>query len=181
MLTNSIDMVKLLMQHGAREGLECKFQLVNFDAIERDDEFPVRSDGSKETLSRHLMQLLSEAERQLDESSAPAPSTSPVRVDWDKHIATWKRRVRILRKMKAGLEQLSKFVRETVTQAVRFSNAPLSFARAAQQPEPGTSGSGRRTGGAHLVASTRNRLRRHLHQIQRCFSLKLQFALKVTK
>lgn len=115
-LTNSIDMVKLLMEHGAREGMECKCgrKRKQSDELNLMITVYVRSDGSRETLSRHLVQLLSEAERQLDESNTSAAattsSTSPVRVDWDKHMATWKRRVRILRKMKAGLEQLSKFL-----------------------------------------------------------------------
>ncbi|XP_046632316.1 uncharacterized protein LOC124311980 isoform X5 [Daphnia pulicaria] len=82
-LTNNTEMVKLLIQHGAREGMEY---------------------GSKESLNLHLVQLLNEAEKQLEEKSQP--SSSPVRVDLDKHVALWKRRVRILRKMKSGLEQL---------------------------------------------------------------------------
>lgn len=65
------------------------------------------SDGSKESLSLHLVQLLNDAEKQLEEKSQP--SSSPVRVELDKHVALWKRRVRILRKMKTGLEQLSEF------------------------------------------------------------------------
>jgi hypothetical protein len=67
--------------------------------------FVRESDGSKESLNLHLVQLLNEAEKQLEEKSQP--SSSPVRVDLDKHVALWKRRVRILRKMKSGLEQLS--------------------------------------------------------------------------
>lgn len=67
----------------------------------------MESDGSKESLNLHLVQLLNEAEKQLEEKSQP--SSSPVRVDLDKHVALWKRRVRILRKMKSGLEQLSEF------------------------------------------------------------------------
>lgn len=67
----------------------------------------MESDGSKEVLSLHLAQLLSEAEKQLEEKSQP--SSSPIRADLDKHVALWKRRVRILRKMKTGLEQLSEF------------------------------------------------------------------------
>lgn len=66
----------------------------------------LESDGSKESLNLHLVQLLNEAEKQLEEKSQP-PSSSPVRIDLDKHVALWKRRVRILRKMKSGLEQLS--------------------------------------------------------------------------
>jgi hypothetical protein len=69
--------------------------------------FWLESDGSKESLNLHLVQLLNEAEKQLEEKSQP--SSSPVRVDLDKHVALWKRRVRILRKMKSGLEQLSEF------------------------------------------------------------------------
>ncbi|XP_045027299.1 uncharacterized protein LOC116919246 isoform X4 [Daphnia magna] len=83
-LTNNTEMVKLLIQQGAREGTEY---------------------GSKESLNLHLAQLLNEAEKQLEEKSQPS-SSSPVRIDLDKHIALWKRRVRILRKMKSGLEQL---------------------------------------------------------------------------
>lgn len=69
------------------------------------------SDGSKESLNLHLAQLLNEAEKQLEEKSQPS-SSSPVRIDLDKHIALWKRRVRILRKMKSGLEQLSESRRQ---------------------------------------------------------------------
>lgn len=54
----------------------------------------------------HLAQLLVEAETQLEDKGLS--SHSPVaRIDVDKHVALWKRRVRILRKMKSGLEQLS--------------------------------------------------------------------------
>lgn len=119
------------------------------------------------------MQLLADAEKQLDDSNVPAPSTSPVRVDRDKHAAVWKRRVRILRKMKAGLEQLSKCAFGRLFKMASFQlchSFVLIFptrCRAAAQPEPGTSGSGRRAGGAHLVAPAGNRLRRRLHEIQR--------------
>ena len=70
--------------------------------------------GNKDVLSLHLVQLLSEAEKQLEEKSQP--SSSPVRGDLDKHVALWKRRVRILRKMKTGLEQLSLFCLESCVQ-----------------------------------------------------------------
>ncbi len=109
-LTNNTEMVKLLIQHGAREGMECKLQVsfigqcFLFCWLEI---IWVESDGSKESLNLHLAQLLNEAEKQLEEKSQP--SSSPVRVDLDKHVALWKRRVRILRKMKSGLEQLSEF------------------------------------------------------------------------
>ena len=118
-LTNNTEMVKLLIQHGAREGTECKF-LVSLFHLSVTEIFLVvlltvvvfvrsfvrESDGSKESLNIHLVQLLDEAEKQLEEKSQP--SSSPVgRVDLDKHVALWKRRVRILRKMKSGLEQLS--------------------------------------------------------------------------
>lgn len=72
--------------------------------------------SSKEALSLHLVQLLNEAEKQLDDTSssaatsATASTNSPLRIDQDKHLALWKRRVRILRKMKSGLEQLSQFL-----------------------------------------------------------------------
>lgn len=112
-LTNNTEMVKLLIQHGAREGMECKLMPERF--VYRPfvfcfadwKSFWVESDGSKESLNLHLVQLLNEAEKQLEEKSQP--SSSPVRVDLDKHVALWKRRVRILRKMKSGLEQLSEF------------------------------------------------------------------------
>jgi hypothetical protein len=114
-LTNNTEMVKLLIQHGAREGMECKLMPVNVSALSAIfvfcfadwKSFWVESDGSKESLNLHLVQLLNEAEKQLEEKSQP--SSSPVRVDLDKHVALWKRRVRILRKMKSGLEQLSEF------------------------------------------------------------------------
>lgn len=108
-LTNNTEMVKLLIQHGAREGMECKLPVLFYRRIFLFCWLEIiwESDGSKESLNLHLVQLLNEAEKQLEEKSQP--SSSPVRVDLDKHVALWKRRVRILRKMKSGLEQLSEF------------------------------------------------------------------------
>ena len=111
-LTNNTEMVKLLIQHGAREGMECKLLLFCFFVLfcfaDGCHFFGCRrniSDGSKESLSLHLAQLLNDAEKQLEEKNQP--SSSPLRVELDKNVALWKRRVRILRKMKSGLEQLS--------------------------------------------------------------------------
>ena len=67
-------------------------------------------DTSKEALSWRLIQLLSEAEKQLEDKGVSSLSTL-IKADQDKHIAQWKRRARILRKMKAGLDQLSKSMR----------------------------------------------------------------------
>jgi hypothetical protein len=75
-------------------------------AIHFDDDVAFLLDGSKEALSLRLIQLLSEAEKQLEEKGISSLATL-IKADQDKHIALWKRRARILRKMKAGLDQLS--------------------------------------------------------------------------
>lgn len=83
-LSNNNDMVKLLIQFGAKEGKEF---------------------SCKEALNLHLMQLLNAAEKKLEETGVS--SLYPVKNDEDKHTALWKRRVRIVRRMKSALDQLN--------------------------------------------------------------------------
>ena len=56
----------------------------------------------------HLIQLLNAAEKKLEEKGVS--SLYPVKNEEDKHIALWKRRVRIVRRMKSALDLLSKFL-----------------------------------------------------------------------
>ena len=59
----------------------------------------------KEALNLHLMQLLNAAEKKLEEKGIS--TLYPMKNDEDKHTALWKRRVRIVRRMKSALDLLS--------------------------------------------------------------------------